>query len=138
VKRAQSKIVICVRDQKLLKELATLAKPFVEVIGCTDPEITARSIVPSEISTFVTDSCALLRKSREMNPLGHRILVTDFGELDNIVDSINDHTIHHLVQVPVRSEVFMSALLTVYPAPRVFKNRIADARHAVGYWGNKN
>jgi response regulator RpfG family c-di-GMP phosphodiesterase len=138
LRHVPDKIVICVKNQTLLKELAGLAKPYFEVIGCTDPEITAQSIVPSEISIFVTDSVALLRRSREMNPKGHRILVTDFTDLDDIVDGINDKTVHHLVHIPVKTRDFLSALLIIYPAPPVFGFRSRDHHHAIGYWGEKN
>lgn len=136
--RPKNKIVICVKDHKLLKQLARIAKPVFEVIGCTDPEITAQSIVPSEISTFITDSCALLRRSREMNANGHRVLVTDFRDLREIVAGVQDRTVHHIVKLPVQARDFLSTLMIVFPAPRVFGGKSRARNAGVGYWGARN
>ena len=119
MRTSHGKIVICVRDKALLKQLDAIAKPYFEVIGCTDPEITAQSIVPSEISIFVTDSVALLRRSRQMIEDRHRILVTDYGDMGDIADGVNDKTVHDIVQIPIRPYDFLDSLLTIFPAPRV-------------------
>jgi len=73
-----------------------------------------------------------------MNLNGHRILVTDFNNLGEIVKGVQDQTVHHIVKLPVQARDFLSTLMIIFPRPPVFRNKSRNRVSAVGYWGARN
>jgi len=94
-------------EERILRSLAMLLRPYFRIIATTDPAEALAAVSRERVHVIVSDQkmplmrgAELLREVRQRSPETMRILLTGYSELDAIMASVNEGEIFRYVNKP--------------------------------------